>query len=114
MGVTNKFEVANDILKERLGYHLDPSSSHNFRGLLEHAGLKRFEHAVRLIELRPGQRTGGQKHHELVQTIWALMPRKTTKYRSPLRQHMYEEQMALYEQMKFQIEKPDRYEIEAV
>lgn len=84
MGVTNQFEAANDYLREKLGYHLDPRNADKFRGLLNLAGIRRVRHAVDTVALQGLSAANTPDiHRKVTDQIWALMPPKKTKYRNP-------------------------------
>jgi hypothetical protein len=86
MGVVNKFQEANDYLRLKLGYHLDPVRSDNFRSLLNLAGIRRVKHAIDLVQLEGHTAAANPDIHRVVtERIWAIMPARNParKYRNP-------------------------------
>lgn len=104
MGVRDQFGEANAMLSERLGYHLDPDNADEFRSLLKRIGFKRFEHAVKLVQMRMLSQAS-EKHDLLIKAMWKLSPEKVGKYRNAQAQAAVELHRELDNQLAMAIER---------
>jgi hypothetical protein len=82
MGVSNQFEEARELCRNKLGFDIS-GEAQAFRMLLDRAGKKRLELAVRGVELwqRPGVH-GLAKYERLMKILELVTPPRAGKPRN--------------------------------